>query len=105
MTERAQQKSLITRAIEAVKNAHKDESGMLILTRKVDQGIIISGNILVRVLGVERDRVKIGISAPGEITVLRQELWKNADEPWEKDHRPRNETTSTLPISKPQPSA
>jgi len=47
---------------------------MLILTRKIDQGIVISGNILVRVLGVERDRVKIGISAPEEITVLRQEL-------------------------------
>ena len=59
---------------------------MLILTRKVDQGIVISGNILVRVLGVERDRVKIGISAPGEITVLRQELWseENADQPFEK---------------------
>ncbi len=47
---------------------------MLILTRKIDQGIVISGNILVRVLGVERDRVKIGISAPIEVTVLRQEL-------------------------------
>lgn len=47
---------------------------MLILTRKIDQGIVISGNILVRVLGVERDRVKIGISAPLEVTVLRQEL-------------------------------
>lgn len=53
---------------------------MLILTRKVDQGIVISGNILVRVLGVERDRVKIGISAPGEVTVLRQELWHEGDE-------------------------
>jgi carbon storage regulator len=52
---------------------------MLILTRKVDQGIVISGNILVRVLGVERDRVKIGISAPGEVTVLRQELWHQAN--------------------------
>jgi len=52
---------------------------MLILTRKVDQGIVISGNILVRVLGVERDRVKIGISAPGEVTVLRQELWHGPD--------------------------
>lgn len=59
---------------------------MLILTRKVDEGIVISGNILVRVLGVERDRVKIGISAPGEVTVLRQELWtaENADKPFEK---------------------
>ena len=47
---------------------------MLILTRKVDQGIIISGNIHIRVLGVQRDRVKIGISAPREITVLRDEL-------------------------------
>ena len=60
---------------------------MLILTRKVDQGIVISGNILVRVLGVERDRVKIGISAPGEVTVLRQELWHEAegDLPLRKD--------------------
>jgi carbon storage regulator len=64
----------------------KETQAMLILTRKVDQGIVISGNILVRVLGVERDRVKIGISAPGEITVLRQELWseENADQPFER---------------------
>ena len=47
---------------------------MLVLTRKVDQGIVIAGNIYIRVLGVERDRVKIGIAAPKEILVLRQEL-------------------------------
>jgi len=64
---------------------------MLILTRKVDQGIIISGNILVRVLGVERDRVKIGISAPGEVTVLRQELWHEGDiSSFDRKDRPTN---------------
>lgn len=47
---------------------------MLVLTRKVDQGIVIQGNILVTVLRVDGDRVRIGISAPHEITVLRQEL-------------------------------
>ena len=47
---------------------------MLILTRKVDQGIVIQDNILVTVLRVDGDRVMIGISAPREITVLRQEL-------------------------------
>jgi carbon storage regulator len=47
---------------------------MLVLTRKVDQGIVIAVNIYIRVLGVERDRVKIGIAAPKEIPVLRQEL-------------------------------
>lgn len=49
---------------------------MLILTRKVDQAIIIAGNIKVMVLGVERDRVKIGIEAPIGIAVLREELTK-----------------------------
>ena len=64
----------------------EETQAMLILTRKVDQGIVISGNILVRVLGVERDRVKIGISAPGEVTVLRQELWREdaGDQPFER---------------------
>ena len=52
---------------------------MLILTRKIDQGIVIGGNIYIRVLGVQRDRVKIGISAPIDIVVLREELLE-ADE-------------------------
>lgn len=53
---------------------------MLILTRKIDQGIVISGNIYVRVLEVERNRVKIGISAPMEVKVLRQELLERDSE-------------------------
>lgn len=53
---------------------------MLILTRKIDQGIVISGNIIVKVLGVERDRVKIGIAAPREIPILRQELLEREKE-------------------------
>ena len=47
---------------------------MLILTRKIDQSIIIQGNITVMILGVERDRVKLGIAAPADVTVLRDEL-------------------------------
>ena len=47
---------------------------MLILTRKIDQSIVIQGNITIMVLGVERDRVKLGIAAPAEISVLREEL-------------------------------
>ena len=47
---------------------------MLILTRKIDQSIIIDGKITVMVLGVERDRVKLGINAPANVTVLREEL-------------------------------
>ena len=70
---------------------------MLILTRKIDQGIVISGNIVVRVLGVERDRVKIGISAPGEITVLRQELMRDDGQPFErKEHNGHSSSAPAL---------
>ena len=47
---------------------------MLILVRKVQQGIWIEGDIWVKVLSVERDRVKLGITAPDEVKVMRQEL-------------------------------
>lgn len=54
----------------------KSVSRMLILVRKVQQGIWIEGDIWVKVLSVERDRVKLGISAPGDVKVMRQELFE-----------------------------
>ena len=52
---------------------------MLVLTRKINQGIVIAGNIYIRVLGVERDRVKIGIAASGIGTdrSLPSEDWRS----------------------------
>ncbi|MFN8558713.1 MAG: carbon storage regulator CsrA [Dehalococcoidia bacterium] len=47
---------------------------MLILTRKPEQSIIIAESIVVTVLAVEGDRVKLGIRAPMEVTVLRDEV-------------------------------
>ena len=47
---------------------------MLVLTRKTEQGIIIDGVTLVRVLAVDGERVKLGIEAPDYIAVLREEL-------------------------------
>ena len=47
---------------------------MLVLTRKPQQGFWIGDNVFVTILGVERDRVKIGISAPPYIKVDREEL-------------------------------
>jgi carbon storage regulator len=49
---------------------------MLILVRKVQQAIKIGKNIEIKVLSVERDRVKIGIDAPSDVKVMRQELLK-----------------------------
>jgi carbon storage regulator len=49
---------------------------MLVLTRRVDEAIAIGDSIVVTVLGIEGDRVKIGISAPREIPILRHEVFQ-----------------------------
>jgi carbon storage regulator len=54
---------------------------MLILTRRPHQALIIGGDIQIKVLGVIGDRVRIGITAPREVKVLRQELKQNAAAP------------------------
>jgi carbon storage regulator len=58
---------------------------MLILVRKVQQGIWIEGDIWVKVLSVDRDRVKLGISAPGDVKVMRQELIAEVENPGVSD--------------------
>lgn len=47
---------------------------MLVLRRKVGESIVLNGTINVSVLAVEGERVKIGVSAPPEVTIVRQEL-------------------------------
>jgi len=47
---------------------------MLVLTRRVDESISIGDSITVTVLAVEGDRVKLGITAPREVLILRQEV-------------------------------
>jgi carbon storage regulator len=47
---------------------------MLILTRHVDQTIMIGKDITVTVLGIKGSQVRIGIEAPREIIVDREEI-------------------------------
>ncbi len=51
---------------------------MLVLTRKIEESIIIDGIITVKILGVERDRVSLGIDAPDDVKILRSELLERA---------------------------
>ena len=48
---------------------------MLILSRKLNESIVIDGRIIVKILRIERDTVKIGIQAPSELPVHRQEVF------------------------------
>ena len=49
---------------------------MLVLTRNSDQSIIISDGIEIKVLEIGRGRIKLGISAPDDVNILRGELSK-----------------------------
>ncbi|MDB2410626.1 carbon storage regulator CsrA [Pseudomonadales bacterium] len=48
---------------------------MLILTRRIGEKLLIGDNIEVVVLDVNRNQVKVGIKAPRDMTVLREELF------------------------------
>jgi carbon storage regulator len=48
---------------------------MLILSRKVNENIVIDGRIIVRILRLDGDVVKIGIQAPSDVSVHRQEVF------------------------------
>jgi len=49
---------------------------MLVLTRKPNEGILIGSDIVVTVINIEGDRVRLGIEAPKNIRVIREELLK-----------------------------
>lgn len=53
---------------------------MLILSRKKGESIIIDGNIEVKVLAIEDGRVRIGIDAPKDLDIFRQELYQSIQE-------------------------
>lgn len=53
---------------------------MLVLTRKLEESIVIADDIVITILSIDRDKVKIGIAAPREVPVMRKELFEAVKE-------------------------
>ena len=47
---------------------------MLVLSRRVNEKIVIDGGIWITIVDVRGDRVRIGIEAPPEVIIMREEL-------------------------------
>lgn len=49
---------------------------MLILTRRIGESIIIGKNITVTILSIKGSQVRVGIDAPKDVTVHREEIYE-----------------------------
>ena len=51
---------------------------MLVLSRKLNEKIVIDGGIIVTVVKIDRNQVRLGIEAPGHVGVFREEIAGNS---------------------------
>jgi carbon storage regulator len=80
----------------------KGISDMLVLSRKQNQAIIIDSNIRITVVSIRGNQVRIGIEAPEEVGVFREELLETTAPPKDKSQpgKPRavSEFAQATPI-------
>lgn len=61
---------------------------MLILTRRISESVIIGDNVKITVLGVKGSQVRLGIDAPKDVSVHREEIYERIKQ--EQSQGPRS---------------
>jgi len=59
---------------------------MLILSRRMGETIMIGDDVTVTVLGVRNNQVRLGIDAPKDISIHREEIYKRIQEEKDGNH-------------------
>ncbi|UWD48932.1 carbon storage regulator CsrA [Clostridioides difficile] len=49
---------------------------MLVISRKKDEAVLIGDNIEVKVVGIDGNNIKLAISAPNNVSILRKEIYE-----------------------------
>jgi len=76
---------------------------MLILSRKLNESIVIDGKITVKVMRVDGDVVKLGIAAPADVPVHRQEVYEEIRQSNHAAVIPRTSAVPRLSVRKAAP--
>ena len=63
---------------------------MLILTRRVSEVVTIGNDVTVTVLGIRGNQVRIGINAPPNVPVHREEIYERIKKEQEAGHNPQS---------------
>lgn len=58
---------------------------MLILTRRVGETLVIGDEVTVTVLGVRGNQVRLGVNAPKDVSVHREEIYQRIQQEKEQD--------------------
>lgn len=69
---------------------------MLVISRKINEGLIINDDIEIVILEASKDKVKIGIKAPKNVNVSRKEIYSTKQENITASVCPRKEVLEEL---------
>lgn len=76
---------------------------MLVLTRKKGQSIMVGDDIEICVVGVEGDSVRLGVKAPKDVSIYRQEVFESIREENIRAAKGAAEAASNLKTIQPSP--
>lgn len=75
---------------------------MLILTRRVGETIVIGDDVIVTVLGIKGNQVRIGINAPKDVSVHREEIYQRIQQEKNPEAAPVK-PVEVAPVASPAP--
>jgi carbon storage regulator len=61
---------------------------MLVLSRRLGETLIIGDDIKITVLGISGNQVRLGIAAPKNVSVHREEVYRRIQDEQDQDHEP-----------------
>ncbi|MBA2710137.1 MAG: carbon storage regulator CsrA [Tatlockia sp.] len=71
---------------------------MLILTRRIGEAIIVGDDVDITILGVKGNQVRLGINAPKEVSVHRDEIYQRIQTEQNQSDKMSLSTTNAKPV-------